>query len=254
MALTIYQKIKPDGNFAAVDAADVEMPDGTRLSDHDFLDAGQLPEAVDAALAQAKESGVFNGADGKDGADGKTPVRGEDYWTEEDKQEIVDEVLEQMPEPDGGTTTVLADLYPQTTIDGFVENGSYGFLKISQPPLFVLENGKNYTVFWDNERFDVTSFSATISGMGDFIVIGNGAGMGYPGNNEPFAIAVSENSSMIFAFVDNSTTHDLRVCYSETVPIPNLPAVTASDNGKFLRVVDGAWTAVALQDVSEVGE
>lgn len=39
MALTIYQTIEPDGNFPAVKAADVEMPDGTRLGD---LDLGSL--------------------------------------------------------------------------------------------------------------------------------------------------------------------------------------------------------------------
>lgn len=32
-----------------------------------------------------------------------------------------------------------------------------------------------------------------------------------------------------------------------------LPKVTTADNGKFLRVSDGAWTSVALTDVSEVG-
>lgn len=32
-----------------------------------------------------------------------------------------------------------------------------------------------------------------------------------------------------------------------------LPIVSATDNGKFLRVVDGVWTAASLTDVSEVG-
>lgn len=32
-----------------------------------------------------------------------------------------------------------------------------------------------------------------------------------------------------------------------------LPSVTALDNGKFLRVVNGKWAAIALQDVSVVG-
>lgn len=32
-----------------------------------------------------------------------------------------------------------------------------------------------------------------------------------------------------------------------------IPQVTSSDNGKFLRVVDGAWTAVTLTDASQEG-
>ena len=33
----------------------------------------------------------------------------------------------------------------------------------------------------------------------------------------------------------------------------NVPAVTAADNGAFMRVVNGAWAAAQLTDVSEVG-
>ena len=33
MPLGIYDKIKPKGEFAIADAADIEMPDGSRLSD-----------------------------------------------------------------------------------------------------------------------------------------------------------------------------------------------------------------------------
>lgn len=33
----------------------------------------------------------------------------------------------------------------------------------------------------------------------------------------------------------------------------NVIHVSTSDNGKFMRVVNGEWTAVALTDVSEVG-
>ena len=31
-----------------------------------------------------------------------------------------------------------------------------------------------------------------------------------------------------------------------------LPAVTSSDNGKFLRVVEGVWTAAAISDANGV--
>lgn len=49
----------------------------------DKLDASELTTAVNDALAQAKASGEFDGADGqdgKDGADGYTPVKGVDYF------------------------------------------------------------------------------------------------------------------------------------------------------------------------------
>lgn len=58
--------------------------------------AGVTPEevlvAVDAALEAAKDSGEF------DGEDGKTPVRGVDYWTEADREQIVGEVLGEIDE------------------------------------------------------------------------------------------------------------------------------------------------------------
>lgn len=41
------------------------------------------------------------------------------------------------------------------------------------------------------------------------------------------------------------------VVYSEGSD--RLPPVTSADNGKFMRVVNGKWAAVALTDVSEVG-
>lgn len=58
------------------------------------LDAAKLPEAVNDALAQAKASGEFDGAPGKDG---KTPVKGTDYFTAADKTEIVNQVIASLP-------------------------------------------------------------------------------------------------------------------------------------------------------------
>lgn len=40
---------------------------------------------------------VIHGENGKDGADGYTPVRGVDYWTEADKLEIVVDVISALP-------------------------------------------------------------------------------------------------------------------------------------------------------------
>ena len=60
-----------------------------------------LQEATNEALAQAKASGEFDGADGQpgeNGTDGHTPVKGTDYWTAADKQEIVSDVLAALPD------------------------------------------------------------------------------------------------------------------------------------------------------------
>lgn len=76
----------------------------------DYLTADKLQSATDAALAQAKASGVFDGAPGvpgvkgdkgdpgAPGAAGHTPVKGTDYWTAADKQEIVNNVLAALPD------------------------------------------------------------------------------------------------------------------------------------------------------------
>lgn len=88
------------------------------------IDETELQTAINTALAQAKESGEFDGAPGPAGpqgetgpqgargetgpqgeqglagADGYTPQRGVDYWTAEDQQAIVSQVLAALPSGD----------------------------------------------------------------------------------------------------------------------------------------------------------
>ena len=85
---------------------------------------------IEEALEQAKASGEFDGKDGqdgytpqknvdyfdgkdgkdgqngKDGADGKTPVKGVDYYTEADKTEMVNAVIDALPEDSAGIPTI----------------------------------------------------------------------------------------------------------------------------------------------------
>ena len=58
----------------------------------DKLSQSDLQTATDAALAQAKASGEF------DGADGYTPVKGTDYWTDDDKAQMVNDVIAALPD------------------------------------------------------------------------------------------------------------------------------------------------------------
>ena len=59
----------------------------------DVVKTSDLQTAVDEALTQAKESGEFDGENGKDG---HTPVKGTDYFTDEDINEIVNTVYEKV--------------------------------------------------------------------------------------------------------------------------------------------------------------
>lgn len=68
----------------------------------EYLTPSNLSNAVNTALAQAKASGEFKGDKGDKGDNGYTPIKGTDYFTEADKQEIVDDVLEHVEIPSGG--------------------------------------------------------------------------------------------------------------------------------------------------------
>jgi hypothetical protein len=58
------------------------------------------------AIKGEKGDDGAQGADGKDGADGKTPVLGEDYFTEADKAEMVSAVISSLPVYDGEVVSV----------------------------------------------------------------------------------------------------------------------------------------------------
>lgn len=70
------------------------------------LSNSELSTAINSALTKAKESGEFDGDKGdkgENGADGKTPVKGTDYYTEADKAEMVNTVLAALPTWTGGS-------------------------------------------------------------------------------------------------------------------------------------------------------
>ena len=67
------------------------------------LSMESLTGAIGTALAQAKESGEFDGKDGKTGKDGHTPEKGVDYWTEDDRAAMVQDVLAELTVWEGGS-------------------------------------------------------------------------------------------------------------------------------------------------------
>lgn len=57
----------------------------------------ELKSAVETALQEAKDSGMF------DGPKGDTPEKGTDYWTASDKAAMVSDVLAALPTWTGGS-------------------------------------------------------------------------------------------------------------------------------------------------------
>lgn len=60
-------------------------------------------EEIENALEEAKDSGEFDGPQGPQGpagADGYTPVKGADYWTDADKDEMVSDVVAEVSDGD----------------------------------------------------------------------------------------------------------------------------------------------------------
>lgn len=83
------KKVDEDGKPTVFEAEDVKVPTKTSELENDSgfltehqdisgkLDKEKLPEAIDDALAQAKESGEFNGKDGAPGENGEPGPKGD---------------------------------------------------------------------------------------------------------------------------------------------------------------------------------
>lgn len=87
-----------DGFSPTVAITDIEgghrvtITDSTGEKSFDVLDGETGPQGPKGDTGETGPQGPSGAA----GADGKTPVKGTDYWTEADKQEIVDEVVAEL--------------------------------------------------------------------------------------------------------------------------------------------------------------
>lgn len=66
----------------------------------DTLTAGTGITITNNVISSSSSQGP-QGEQGPAGADGYTPIRGTDYWTEADKQEIINSVLAALPAAEG---------------------------------------------------------------------------------------------------------------------------------------------------------
>lgn len=100
--ITVIPRVKPADYVLEPDAVLTwhSLDERLKILEEGGADGGmnkeQLQEAINQALAQAKESGEFKGDKGDKG---DTPVKGTDYFTEADKKEIAEQAAENVDIP-----------------------------------------------------------------------------------------------------------------------------------------------------------
>ena len=67
------------------------------------------------------------------------------------------------------------------------------------------------------------------------------------------AMVAMVEGNQVYVNAAGFVTSDDLVVFKNTIESQLLPEVTAADNGKFARVVNGAWAAQSLTNVSQVG-
>ena len=114
---------------------------------------GEAGPAGPAGPAGADGKDGQDGADGAPGADGKTPVKGEDYFTDADKQEMVEAVLDAMPEDPVATKVDLSayessGIIKETFGDGTIKTTTVEFDANGNPVKITDGDGNITTLTW----------------------------------------------------------------------------------------------------------
>lgn len=202
---------------------------------------------LEMAMAAKMGGGNGGGSGGGTGASSWNAVTGKPF----DANNIIkpEALPEGYPYKEKGETVLLE---PTTFEMGMLEGGLVG----SQGRVdHNLQVGKTYIVTWNGAKYECEAVDAE-GGMDG--MIGNAGLISGIVSEVPFLIGFSDNPYMNFMILTEATgTYTVSIAeLSETIHtmapefLPagvGVPTVTADDNGKFLRVVNGAWVAVALE-------
>ncbi len=167
------------------------------------------------------------GKDGAPGVDGYTPVKGVDYWTEEDKSEIEDYVNTAVSESGGVSSWKDLTDKPFYEEDGklhilpeqdiaFAENLDYGNYA-SLVSGVTLTLGETYFVVWDSVECQFTAVnyeSLGGVGIGNPGILGLGADSG-----ETFCIGCIGNNLYLFSS-ENTSSHRVSIYQKVTFVKP----------------------------------
>lgn len=188
------------------------------------LSSSELQTAINASLAQAKASGEFDGADGRDGVDGKdgyTPVKGTDYYTDAEKEEIVNDAISGLSNSDVVAKTKYYGAANSAAIYVKISDfGSWGTGNWTACGFQMLISSRAGEVVWVSMAANDSAKTArAIRLMDTYTKISN------------IYYSVSENAIYVkaLAWCNNITAHLLSNINGDYVPTVALASALASD-------------------------
>lgn len=231
----------------------------------------------DCFVAIVREDGTIGKGSHKCSDIGKVGIQA-DY--EQNDSTAVDYIKNR---PFHDNAVIPNEVFPATTIDfSYNEKSDTYFNRSWTPSDAFIEawqaDWQSATVVWGDSEYTCARQES-----GAYACIGNLAKyMGEGDSGEPFFLIVESEPVSgawvhicrmydLYSEVPADTTtatisHDVAITLNtlgikkidpkylpESAGGSGLPEVTTNDNGKFLQVVDGVWTAVALTDVSQEG-
>lgn len=279
MAIELISKIKPKngGSFALVDAVDVEMPDGTRLSEAEF-GGGALIVTIDETTGLASHSAseimgavsavlLINGSlyhlehiSENDAVFVRNNVAiddlGSDSWfvyndkttlyVHEDGGAYIQKLI------DESGSSVELDIFPEQALEFSAVSDSL-YMWQTEGYHRQLSAGDTYKVAWGGEEYRCEAFEAALNGV-SAVGIGNAAiaGLGED-TGEPFLFGVFTDGSATGLYTTSGEASRTVRVYQLLYPAM-LPATADVHEGKIPQVVDGqiVYTDPAQMKVGEV--
>lgn len=156
---------------------------------------------------------------------------------------------------EGGSSET--DIFPLQTVEGFTEDtemliGSY----YAYVPTFEIKDGETYYVEWDDKgTFTCKGVAASFAGI-NAVYLGNGSMLGYPSNDEPFAVVYFTDHGLteFVAFNDTNTSHDICV-YQKAGSSVEVKPLMVTANGTYTAPDGEAYSPVTVAVASgAVGE
>ena len=136
-------------------------------------------------------------------------------------------------------------IWESCTISGFTAGTDYAAANVTRA--LALTPGAVYSVVWDGVAYRCTCATlpkdSNLSYLGNLHIAGEGND-----TTQPFLLVSDGQQVQLLSSQLSKNHHNIAIYAREEA----LPPVNTDDNGKFLRVVDGAWAAEQLAWAEEV--